>query len=89
MANPRSASTRRAILSYDRYKSLYREATPSIVLPELLIKDYPKLIPELLEKFGYKKDATHLIHNCLHMMNQEMFRTWLLNKAFEDVMKDE
>lgn len=46
MADPRRTSTRRAVLSYDRLKALYKESKPPIVLPDLLIKDYQGIIQD-------------------------------------------
>lgn len=48
MALPRSTSTRRAVLSYDQYGELYKQATPSIVLPDLLIKDYQGIFQDFV-----------------------------------------
>ena len=57
MASPRSASTRRAVLSYDRLKQLYKIASPSIVLPDLLIKDYQGIFQD----FVFTSDEIDLI----------------------------
>lgn len=46
MAEPRRTSTRRAILSYDQYKSLYKSI--GIVLPELLVKDYQGIFQDFV-----------------------------------------
>lgn len=48
MADPRSTSTRRAVLGYDQLKDLYKEAQPSIVLPDLLIKDYQGIFQDFI-----------------------------------------
>lgn len=47
---PRRTSTRRAVLSYDQYKDLYKEI--GLVLPELLVKDYQGI----LQDFVYTSD---------------------------------
>jgi hypothetical protein len=52
MAEPRHTLTRRAILSYDRYKSLYKEAVPSITLPDLLVKDYQGIFQDFVFTVG-------------------------------------
>lgn len=48
MDTPRRALTGRAILSYDRLKGLYNDASPSIVLPDLLIKDYQGIFQDFV-----------------------------------------
>jgi len=50
MADPRRTSTRRAVLSYDQYKDLYKSI--DIVLPDLLVKDYQGI----LQDFVYTSD---------------------------------
>ena len=57
MALPRSTSTRRAVLSYDQYGELYRQASPPIVLPDLLIKDYQGIFQD----FVFTTDEIDLI----------------------------
>lgn len=46
MADPRRTSTRRAILSYDQYKDLYKSI--NIVLPDLLVKDYQGILQDFI-----------------------------------------
>ena len=48
MLPPRRTSTRRAVLSYDQYKDLYKESKPSIVLPNLLVKDYQGILQDFI-----------------------------------------
>jgi len=48
MAKPRKTSTRRAVLRYDQYTELYKQAKPSIVLPELLVKDYQGIFQDFV-----------------------------------------
>ena len=48
MAEPRRTSTRRAVLSYDQYNDLYKQASPSIKLPDLLIKDYQGIFQDFV-----------------------------------------
>lgn len=55
MANPRSTSTRRAVLSYDHYKDLYKGI--GIVMPDLLVKDYQGI----LQDFIYTSDEIDAI----------------------------
>lgn len=46
MAEPRSTSTRRAVLSYDHFKELYAEA--GVVIPDLLVKDYQGIFQDFV-----------------------------------------
>ena len=46
MANPRRTSTRRAVLSYDQYKDLYKSV--GIVMPDLLVKDYQGILQDFV-----------------------------------------
>ena len=46
MTDPRRVKTRRAVLSYDQYKDLYRQA--GINLPDLLIKDYQGIFQDFV-----------------------------------------
>ena len=46
MAQPRSTSTRRAVLSYDHYKDLYKSI--GIVMPDLLVKDYQGILQDFI-----------------------------------------
>ena len=46
MANPRSTSTRRAVLSYDHFKDLYKSI--GIVLPDILVKDYQGILQDFV-----------------------------------------
>jgi hypothetical protein len=46
MADPRRTSTRRAVLSYDQYKDLYKSI--GIVLPDLLVKDYQGILQDFI-----------------------------------------
>ena len=55
MAEPRSTSTRRAVLSYDHYKDLWKAV--GIVLPDLLVKDYQGI----LQDFIFTSDEIDLI----------------------------
>lgn len=55
MADPRSTSTRRAVLSYDHYKDLWKSA--GIILPDLLVKDYQGI----LQDFIFTSDEIDLI----------------------------
>ncbi len=48
MALPRSTSTRRAVLSYDQYSELYKQASPPIILPDLLVKDYQGIFQDFV-----------------------------------------
>jgi hypothetical protein len=48
MALPRSTSTRRAVLSYDQYSELYKQASPPIMLPDLLVKDYQGIFQDFV-----------------------------------------
>ena len=48
MADPRRTSTRRAVLGYDQLKDLYAAAKPSIVLPDLLVKDYQGIFQDFI-----------------------------------------
>lgn len=50
MAIPRRTSTRRAVLSYDQYKDLYKGI--GIIMPDLLVKDYQGI----LQDFVYTSD---------------------------------
>lgn len=50
MAEPRSTSTRRAVLSYDQLKDLFRGI--GIELPDLFVKDYQGI----LQDFVYTSD---------------------------------
>ena len=55
MAEPRRTSTRRAVLSYDHFKDLYKSI--GIVLPDLLVKDYQGI----LQDFVFTSDEIDLI----------------------------
>ena len=57
MTLPRSTSTRRAVLSYDHYRELYKQATPPISLPDLLVEDYQGIF----EDFTFTADEIDLI----------------------------
>jgi hypothetical protein len=46
MAEPRRTSTRRAVLSYDHFKDLYKSI--GIVLPDLLVKDYQGILQDFV-----------------------------------------
>ena len=46
MTEPRRVSTRRAILSYDQYKDLYKSV--GIVMPDLLVKDYQGILQDFV-----------------------------------------
>lgn len=46
MATPRRTATRRAVLSYDQFKDLYKSA--GIVLPDLLVKDYQGILQDFV-----------------------------------------
>ena len=52
MADPRSTETRRAVLSYDQLKELFKDATPSIVLPDLFIEDYQGIFQDFVFTAG-------------------------------------
>ena len=55
MAEPRRTSTRRAVLSYDHYKDLWKGV--GINLPDLLVKDYQGI----LQDFVFTSDEIDLI----------------------------
>ncbi|MAO21791.1 MAG: hypothetical protein CMJ25_13670 [Phycisphaerae bacterium] len=55
MAKPRKTSTRRAVLSYDHYKDLWKGV--GIVLPDLLVEDYQGI----LQDFIFTSDEIDLI----------------------------
>ena len=57
MALPRSTSTRRAVLSYDQFIELHKQATPSVILPDLLVKDYQGIFSD----FVFTSDEIDLI----------------------------
>ena len=46
MVDTRRTATRRAILSYDQYKDLYKSI--NIVLPDLLVKDYQGILQDFI-----------------------------------------
>ena len=46
MADPRRTSTRRAVLSYDHYKDLYKGI--GIEMPDLLVKDYQGILQDFI-----------------------------------------
>ena len=46
MAEPRSTSTRRAVLSYDQYKDLWKSV--GIEMPDLLVKDYQGILQDFV-----------------------------------------
>ena len=46
MVDPRRTSTRRAVLSYDHFKELYKEA--GVQLPDLLVKDYQGIFQDFV-----------------------------------------
>ena len=46
MAESRRTTTRRAVLSYDQYKDLYKSI--KIVLPDLLVKDYQGILQDFI-----------------------------------------
>jgi hypothetical protein len=46
MADPRRTSTRRAVLSYDHYKTLWKDL--GISLPDLLIDDYQGILQDFI-----------------------------------------
>ena len=46
MTGPRRTSTRRAILSYDQYKDLYKSI--NVILPDLLVKDYQGILQDFI-----------------------------------------
>lgn len=57
MALPRSTSTRRAVLSYDQFIELHKQANPPINLPDLLVKDYQGIFSD----FVFTSDEIDLI----------------------------
>jgi len=46
MADPRRSSTRRAVLSYDQFKDLYKQA--GVDIPDLLTKDYQGIFQDFV-----------------------------------------
>ena len=70
MAAPRRTTTRRAILSYDQYKSLYKSI--GIVLPDLLVKDYQGI----LQDFIANADGIEELENS-HYQNSSSQMQWL------------
>ena len=70
MGGPRRTTTRRAILSYDQYKSLYKSI--NIVLPDLLVKDYQGI----LQDFIANADGIENLENS-HYQNSSSQMQWL------------
>ena len=79
MADPRRVSTRRAILSYDQYKDLYKSI--GIVMPDLLVKDYQGI----LQDFVFTSDEIDALEIRLVYLEDRVLKTI---KVTDDVIAE-